>query len=114
MTHGITPGTTIRFPCGGLYRTTEHRATHRLTGGPTRWTAPGIVAAWVAPNFRVDIGGDYFYLRHDAEFRHYAGGGWPNASPTAFIITREGDDLVLAVWAAEGERGPDWIDGVDG
>lgn len=113
----------IRFPDASHRETTELRARHTLElggraleAGGTKWFAPGITARWAAPEFRIEVDADCYYLRHDLERRHYSGGGWPHGVATGFILRRLDDErLLLEVWdVAEAARGPLWVDGVDG
>lgn len=105
---------TILTPDGGRWTMIEPLATHRMTGGPSFWTAPGIEAKWTLPDFRINMAGSVCFLRHNPEARRYEGGGWPHAAPTGFTMTPADKDLVLTVWRVEAEVGPyalPWVDG---
>lgn len=105
---------TVLMPDGGRWTLIEPQATHRLTGGPHLWIAPGVESEWSKPDFRINLAGWVCYLRHNAAAKRYEGGGWPHAAPTGFTMTPADKDLVLTVWRVEAEVGPHAIPGVDG
>lgn len=108
--------TPIRFPDAAFHAPTAIRAQHVLRRTGAVWTAPGISADYADGQWRVQIDGVPYYLRHDPEERRHVGGGWPSAIPTAFILRRpETDRLVLEIYdVAYQGHGPDHIAGVDG
>jgi hypothetical protein len=123
---GMTQGDKITFPCGGLYEVGEVTTTQRLQPvDPGRRLTPEAIAAWGnghvvayregARQFRIDFGFNPWHAVYvTARKEDYAGGAWPNGEPMAFILRKDGADLVLSVHRAKGERGPYAVEGVDG
>lgn len=112
----------IRFPDASIRRATERRATPRLlTHKAGVWSDGPVRATYEAENgWRIEMDGDAYFLRHIPDHAVYAGGAWPSAVATGFILRRGAngavkDGVILEVWdVADAPRGPGWMEGVDG
>jgi len=112
--------TPIKFPDGAAHAPTTKRAQHTLAKNGAVWSAAAVLADYTNGEWRVQIDGVPYFLRHDPADARYIGGGWPNAIPTAFILRKSASGatiggLILEIWDVNYQgHGEFHIEGVDG